>query len=90
MQSLETVAETLVDEFQVIPYKNGTRVWYYLPDKLKNVKSAPVVVYLHGMILLAPDIYEAHDALLCISAGAYVSQDERPKSHSNCYFKSAD
>jgi len=43
----------------------GTRVWYYIPDELKNGDSAPVVVMLHGMILLAPDIYEAHIEHLC-------------------------
>ena len=36
-----------------------------------------------------PDDYEAHDALLCISDGAYVFQDERRKVTSDHYFKSA-
>ncbi len=38
----------------------GTKCYYYIPRTLKNGTSAPVVVFLHGMILLAPDIYLAH------------------------------
>lgn len=38
----------------------GTKCYYYIPRTLKNGTSAPVVVFLHGMILLAPEIYQAH------------------------------
>jgi pimeloyl-ACP methyl ester carboxylesterase len=38
----------------------GTRIWYYIPDVLKNGSSAPVVIILHGFMLLAPDIYLGH------------------------------
>ncbi|MEQ1890619.1 MAG: DNA polymerase III subunit alpha, partial [Alphaproteobacteria bacterium] len=34
------------------------------------------------------DMYEAHDALICISAGAYVSQDDRRKLTPEHYMKS--
>ena len=34
------------------------------------------------------DMYEAHDALICISAGAYVGQDERRKLTPEHYMKS--
>ncbi len=34
--------------------------------------------------------YEAHDALLCISEGRYVSEDDRRKVTPEHYFKSAD
>ena len=36
---------------------SGTRVWWYVPKTLKGGSSAPVVVLLHGFMLLAPDIY---------------------------------
>jgi esterase/lipase len=39
---------------------DGSRVWYYIPDKLRNVTKAPVVVFLHGQLCIAPDIYMAH------------------------------
>jgi DNA polymerase-3 subunit alpha len=35
-------------------------------------------------------MYEAHDALLCIAGGAYVSQDDRRRLTPEHYFKSAD
>ncbi len=34
--------------------------------------------------------YEAHDALICIAAGSYVSEDNRRKLTPEHYFKSAD
>ncbi|MCI5045089.1 MAG: DNA polymerase III subunit alpha [Aquisalinus sp.] len=36
----------------------------------------------------APDDYEAHDALLCISGGAYIQQDDRRKVMPDNYFRS--
>ena len=44
---------------------SGTKCYYYVPNVLKNGDSAPVVILLHGMILLAPEIYEAHIEHLC-------------------------
>ncbi len=44
---------------------SGTWCWYYVPDVLKNGNSAPVVVYLHGMALMSPDIYKDHIRHLC-------------------------
>ena len=37
---------------------------------------------------LEPDLYEAHEALLCIAGGNYISQDDRRKSSANFYLKS--
>ncbi|OYQ33475.1 DNA polymerase III subunit alpha [Niveispirillum lacus] len=36
----------------------------------------------------APDMYEAHDVLLCIAEGAYVMQEERRRVSPHHYFKS--
>ncbi len=36
-----------------------------------------------------PDLYEPHDALLCIAAGRYVTEDDRPRVTKDHYFKSA-
>ncbi len=38
----------------------GTKCYYYIPRTLKNGNRAPVVVFLHGIILLATEIYQAH------------------------------
>jgi DNA polymerase-3 subunit alpha len=37
-----------------------------------------------------PDVYEAHDALLCIADGRYVTEDNRRRVTREHYFKSAD
>ena len=60
----------------------------------------PVLVdlaYKHDLPLVATNepffadrgMYEAHDALICIAAGAYLSQDERRRLSPEHYFKSA-
>ncbi|MEZ5141437.1 MAG: hypothetical protein R2726_02810 [Acidimicrobiales bacterium] len=38
----------------------GTRVWWYVPNRLQHGTTAPVVVFLHGFMLLAPEIYQGH------------------------------
>jgi len=55
------------------------------------------LAYKHDLPLVATnepffadrDMYEAHDALICIAEGAYVSQDERRRLSPEHYFKSA-
>ncbi|NQU57347.1 MAG: DNA polymerase III subunit alpha [Rhodospirillales bacterium] len=55
------------------------------------------LAYRHDLPLVAtneaffstPDMYDAHDALICIAAGAYVSQAERRRLTRQHYFKSA-
>ncbi|HEX4889877.1 MAG TPA: DNA polymerase III subunit alpha, partial [Alphaproteobacteria bacterium] len=56
------------------------------------------LAYDHALPLVATnevyfpnrDMYEAHDALICISAGAYVSQDDRRKLTPEHYMKSPE
>jgi DNA polymerase III subunit alpha len=56
------------------------------------------LAYKHDLPLVAtneaffttPDMYESHDALICIAAGAYVSQVERRRLTRQHYFKSAE
>ncbi len=56
------------------------------------------LAYAHGIPLVAtnecyfakPDDYEAHDALLCIAGGRYVTEDDRRRATKNHAFKSAD
>lgn len=42
----------------------GTKCWVYIPSKLKNGTTAPVVVYLHGMFMIVPPIYDGQIAHL--------------------------
>ncbi|MDA5193764.1 DNA polymerase III subunit alpha [Govanella unica] len=56
------------------------------------------LAYRHDVPLVATNdvyytkraLFEAHDALLCIAEGAYVSQDDRRRLTPEHYFKSAD
>ncbi|MEX1147050.1 MAG: DNA polymerase III subunit alpha, partial [Sphingomonadales bacterium] len=55
------------------------------------------LAYAHDLPLVATnqvffptrDMYEAHDALMCIAAGRYVSEADRPRLTPEHYFKSA-
>jgi pimeloyl-ACP methyl ester carboxylesterase len=38
----------------------GTRVWCFVPDKLRDGKRAPIIVYLHGFRASAPNLYWEH------------------------------
>ncbi|MDX9861980.1 MAG: DNA polymerase III subunit alpha, partial [Rhodospirillales bacterium] len=56
------------------------------------------LAYAHDLPLVAtnevffsgPDMYEAHDALICIAAGAYVSESDRRRLTPDHGFKSAE
>ena len=55
------------------------------------------LAYQHNLPLVAtnevffkePEMYEAHDALLCIAEGRYLNQDDRRRVTPHHYFKSA-
>lgn len=36
----------------------GTKYYYYIPRVLKDGRQAPAVILLHGMFMLAPEIYQ--------------------------------
>ncbi|MFN9780029.1 MAG: DNA polymerase III subunit alpha [Alphaproteobacteria bacterium] len=67
-----------------------------LPDEIEAEPELLRLAYAHGVPIVASnepffgqrDLYEAHDALLCIADGAYVTQDERRKESPEHYFKS--
>jgi dienelactone hydrolase len=39
---------------------DGTRAWYFVPDKLKDTTTAPAVIFLHGYTAIAPETYYGH------------------------------
>ena len=49
---------TSATETQVGDGSAGTRVYTFVPNKLKGGTKAPVVVLLHGFQLVAPEIYQ--------------------------------
>ena len=69
-----------------------------LPEEAAVEDDMVALAYDAGLPLVATneacfaaaDMHEAHDALLCIAHGAYVSQDDRPRASPEHYFKSAE
>ena len=55
--STQAYIATSANETDVGSGTDGTRVYTYVPNVLRDGASAPVVVLLHGFQLLAPDIY---------------------------------
>lgn len=51
--------------------------------------NVPIVATNH-VYFESPDMYEAHDALLCIAQGTFISEIDRERSNLNYYFKSQD
>jgi DNA polymerase-3 subunit alpha len=48
------------------------------------------IVASNEVYFASPDDYEAHDALLCIAEGSYVTEDKRRRLSREHYFKSAE
>jgi len=69
-----------------------------VPDEAKTEKQFIDLAFKHDIPLVATneaffvssEMYEAHDALLCIAGGNYVSQDERRRLTVNHRFKTAE
>jgi DNA polymerase-3 subunit alpha len=68
------------------------------PDEAAVEPELLALAYDLGLPLVAtnecyfakPDDYEAHDALICIAEGRYVTEDDRRRLTREHYFKSAD
>ena len=68
-----------------------------LPDEASAEPELIRLAYKHELPLVASnepffgkkDLFEAHDALLCIAGGNYVTQDDRRRESAEHYFKSA-
>ena len=66
----------------------------------ENTHEGPLIdlAYKHNIPLVAtndvyfasPDMHEAHDALLCIAEGRYISETDRRTATKHHFFKSAD
>ena len=69
-----------------------------MPREAETETAMVELAYAHDIPLVATNeaffpeqaMYEAHDALICIAEGAYVSQSDRRQLTDQHYFKSAD
>jgi DNA polymerase-3 subunit alpha len=57
--------------------------------ELAYERELPIVA-TNEVYFAAPDDYEAHDALLCIAEGTYVTEDKRRRLPREHFFKTAD
>ena len=69
-----------------------------MPEEFETEDAFLKIAYDHTIPLVAtnesyfisPDMHEAHDALLCVSAGSYVTEQDRRKATKHHYFKSPE
>ena len=57
--------------------------------ELAYARALPIVA-TNEVYFAAPDDYEAHDALLCIAGGSYVTEDNRRRLSREHFFKTAE
>ncbi|HYM31931.1 MAG TPA: DNA polymerase III subunit alpha [Candidatus Cybelea sp.] len=89
---LKRLAEIFAGRFYVELHRHG------LPAEARVEPALIDLAYSHGLPLVATNecffaeakFYEAHDALLCIAEGAYVSQNDRRRLTPEHRFKSAE
>ena len=89
--ALAEMARVFGDRFYVELQRHG------LPEQAAAEAGLVHWAYDHDVPLVAsndvyfarPDMYEAHDALLCISDGAFIGQDERRRVTAEHWFKPA-
>jgi DNA polymerase III subunit alpha len=90
-ERLAALAATYGDRLYVELQRHG------LPREIKTEPDLIALAYAHGLPIVAsnevyfasPDDYEAHDALLCIAEGSYVTEDNRRRLSREHYFKGA-
>jgi DNA polymerase III subunit alpha len=90
-QRLRALSEIFGDRLYVELQRHG------LPHEIKAEAGLLELAYTCGLPIVAsnevyfasPDDHEAHDALLCIAEGSYVTEDNRRRLSPEHFFKSA-
>ncbi len=91
-KNLHTLAEIFKDRFYIELNRHGL-------DAQKNIEESLIeLAYANEIPLVATndvyfsdrDMFEAHDALMCIASGRLVEDDDRPKLNEEYYFKSGE
>lgn len=91
-QLLQTLQETFKDRLYIELMRHGLAEQKRLEPQfleLAHEYNIPLVA-TNDIFFDKPDMFEAHDALLCVAEGSYVSQETRRKVTPNHYFKSSE
>ncbi len=91
-QSLEFLKSVFNDRFYIGLERHGIEAEDRVEDSLITLAyelNIPLVA-ANDCYFADPKAHEAHDALLCISEGRYVTEDNRRKVTKEQYFKSQD
>ncbi len=91
LQAFEALHRVFADRFYIALERHG------LPEEGQSEEGLITYAYDHNIPLVATndcyfkdkEAYEAHDALLCISEGRYVTEEDRRRVTPEHYFKSA-
>ncbi len=92
VQLLKTFQEIFKDRLYIELMRHGLADQKRLEPQFLELAlehSIPLVA-TNDVFFDKPDMFEAHDALLCVAEGSYVSQDARRKATPHHYFKSSD
>ncbi|HER26748.1 MAG TPA: DNA polymerase III subunit alpha, partial [Rhodospirillales bacterium] len=95
----QAAEDILVDLKKAFPGRLYVEIMRHGLEREKRIEGRFIdLAYKHDLPLVATneafyltaDMYEAHDALICVAEGAYVSQSDRRRLTRQHYFKSAD
>ena len=92
LQRLEALRSIFGDRLYVELQRHGLPQESKAEPRLLELAYAlrlPIVA-CNEVYFASPDDYEAHDALLCIAEGRYVTEDDRRRLSREHYFKSAE
>ena len=91
-ERLKRLAAAFGDRLYVEVQRHGTRQEAVVEPELLNLAydmRLPIVA-TNECYFASPDDHEAHDVLLCIAEGRYVTEDNRRRLTREHHFKSAD
>lgn len=91
-QMLETLNTMFAGRMYVELQRHGLKEEAAIEARMIDLaygQNVPMVA-TNEVFFATPAMYQAHDALICVAAGAYVSQDERRRLTAEHYFKSPD
>lgn len=89
---LAKLSDIFADHLYIELMRHGLSEEKFIEPKLieAGLKNHIPFVATNDVFFLDRGMHEAHEVLLCISDGKYISQDDRRKSTPEHYFKTAD